>query len=158
MEVIDRVLANQEKKKLPKLANLTLHHQSGDQIALWKSFGFDLDPYPRMPVIEEGQTEEQIFNTILEIIRKVKYEHEDEYAGILVGGMSSCSIYSFYLADFVGLKVIRASTPRIRTESGHYKYELKGYSEILSESMLSILASKIIPDEELWEEEKTKRK
>jgi hypothetical protein len=113
-----------------KLANFTLHDQA-EHVDQWRSFGFEMDPAPRAPLIEfeKGEwTEEAILNAVHQALLDIRREG---FQAILVGGLSNAMAYAWLLADALGLEVVMARTPRERTPDGKFIFHLAGYSRLL---------------------------
>jgi len=113
-----------------KLANFTLHDQT-HYILMWKRFGFDLDPTPRAPLIrfeKEEWTEERILEEVKRALTSIK---EEGFEAIIIGGLSNVMAYAWYLASQMGLRVIMAKTPRLRTPDGKFVFVLMGLQELL---------------------------
>ena len=113
-----------------RLANFTLHDQT-HYLAKWREFGFDLDPRPRAPLIlfeKEEWTEERILNEVKRTLTQIKAEG---FETIMIGGLSNCMAYAWYLASQMGLRVIMAKTPRMRTPDGKFIFVLTGWQELL---------------------------
>jgi len=113
-----------------KLANFTLH----DQVAYvdkWREFGFEIDPTPRAPLIEfeKGEwTEEKILEAVKSSLLQIKSEN---FEAIMIGGLSNCMSYAWYLAHQMGLRVVMSKTPRLRTPDGKFIFVLTGWQELL---------------------------
>jgi len=114
-----------------RLANFTLHDQS-EYVGRWREFGFEIDPAPRAPLIEfeKGErTEESILEAVIDKLDAIKAGGFD---AILIGGLSNCMAYAWLLASRYGLQAVMARTPRKRTPTGEFVFELAGYSILLS--------------------------
>jgi len=114
-----------------KLANFTLHDQT-QYIERWREFGFEIDPTPRSPLIEfekEEWTEEKILEAVKRVLTAIKQEG---FEAIMIGGLSNCMAYAWYLAHQMGLRVVMSKTPRLRTPDGKFIFVLMGWQELLS--------------------------
>jgi len=113
-----------------KLANFTLHNQQ-QYVERWREFGFEIDPTPRAPLIEfeNGEwTEERILEAVKRALTAIK---EEGFQAIMIGGLSNCMCYAWYLAHQMGLRVVMAKTPRLRTPGGKFIFLLTGWQELL---------------------------
>jgi len=113
-----------------KLANFTLHDQT-QYVGRWREFGFEVDPTPRAPLIEfekESWTEEKILEAVKRALTEIKAEGFD---AIMIGGLSNCMAYAWYLAHQMELKVVMSKTPRLRTPNGKFIFVLTGWQELL---------------------------
>ena len=131
-------------KRLKKLANFTLHDQQ-KYVEVWKGFGYDLDPTPRAPLIqfEKGTwTEEMILNAVMDSMRKIL---DEGFEAIIIGGLSNCMAYAWYVANMFGLEVVMARTPRVRDEvTGKPIFVMTGVSKLLTASEVATRVLKII--------------
>jgi len=119
-----------------KLANFTLHDQT-EYVEAWRSFGYEIDPKPRAPLVnfESGKwTEERILKEVALALKEIKKEGFD---AIMIGGLSNAMAYAWFVAWHLGLEVVMARTPRLRTPDGHFIFELTGYSALLTPGQLS---------------------
>jgi len=114
-----------------KLANFTLHQQT-QYIEKWREFGFEIDPTPRAPLIEfeKGEwTEQRILDAVKRALTEIKNQG---FEAIMIGGLSNCMAYAWYLAHQLGLRVVMSKTPRLRTPDGKFIFVLAGWQELLS--------------------------
>jgi len=114
-----------------KLANFTLHNQVA-YIDKWREFGFEMDPTPRAPLIkfeEQEWTEDKILDSVKRALTEIKQEG---FEAIMIGGLSNCMAYAWFLAYKLGLRVIMSKTPRLRTPDGKFVFKLTGWQELLS--------------------------
>jgi len=120
-----------------KLANFTLHEQTA-YVVKWREFGFEIDPTPRAPLIEfeKGEwTEEKILEAVKRALTAIK---EQGFEAIMIGGLSNCMAYAWFLAHQLGLRVVMSKTPRLRTPDGKFIFVLTGWQELLSPEEVKI--------------------
>lgn len=119
-------------QQLKRLANFTLHDQT-QYVEVWKGFGYDLDPRPRAPLIpfEKGTwTEDMIFKATWEAMDKILQEC---FEAIIIGGLSNCMAYAWYIANLMNMEVVMARTPRMRDHAtGRQLFVMTGYSKMLN--------------------------
>jgi len=126
------------EKKLKKLANFTLHDQS-HYVSAWRDMGYEIDPMPRAPLIEFQKctwTENKILR---ETYVRIKQIRDEGFDAVLIGGLSNCMAYAWYIARSFQMEVLMARTPRVRDElTGKPLFILTGYSKLLDPSEIAV--------------------
>ncbi len=86
-----------------KLANFTRHDQ-GEYVLGFKLLGFDIDPAPRAPTANlKKMSEERLAAEIYARLIQIELQG---FEAILVGGLTNCMIYAWYIAQGLNLKVL----------------------------------------------------
>jgi len=119
---------------LIKLANFTRHDQS-EHVNSFKLLGYTIDPAPRAPTANfKKMNEEKLIKEISKRLVEIKNQGFD---AILIGGLTSCMIYAWYVSQDLDLKVL---TAQFRVAEGFGKRtrkKLKNVREILTAQEVS---------------------
>jgi hypothetical protein len=106
-----------------RLANLTSHDQA-ENVAVFRKFGFDVDPCPLLPHIDQDE------NPILTAAAAVREARLLQPDGVLVAGRTDLAVYAALMAVEAGLRVF---TPRVAQRARgplHFGSQLLGLTEL----------------------------
>lgn len=115
-----------------KLANFTRHDQS-KYILGFKLLGFDIDPAPRAPTANFKKMSEE--KLITEISARLSVVKNQGFDAILIGGLTNCMIYAWYIAQELGLDVY---TARFKSANGRKRRTLAEVRKMLT--ILEVIA------------------